>query len=45
MSSARNVAVFDTIAALLAAFVIIPSMVAGGAELSSGGPGLCLSIL
>ena len=35
-----NVAVFDTIAALLAAFVIIPGMAAGGAELSSGGPGL-----
>ena len=28
------------IAALLAAFVIIPGMAAGGAELSSGGPGL-----
>ena len=40
VSSARNVAVFDTIAALLAAFVIIPGMAAGGAELSSGGPGL-----
>lgn len=40
MSSARNVAVIDTIAALLAAFVIIPGMAAGGAELSSGGPGL-----
>ena len=39
-SSARNVAVFDTIAALLAAFVIIPAMAVGGAELSSGGPGL-----
>lgn len=38
--SARNVAIFDTIAALLAAFVIIPAMAAGGAELSSGGPGL-----
>ena len=38
--SARNVAIFDTIAALLAAFVIIPAMVVGGAELSSGGPGL-----
>ena len=38
--SARNVAIFDTIAALLAAFVIIPGMAAGGAELSSGGPGL-----
>jgi NSS family neurotransmitter:Na+ symporter len=40
LSSARNVAVFDTLAALLAAFVIIPAMAAGGAELSSGGPGL-----
>ena len=39
-SSARNVAIFDTLAALLAAFVIIPSMAVGGAELSSGGPGL-----
>lgn len=39
-ASARNVAVFDTIAALLAAFVIIPGMAAGGASLSSGGPGL-----
>ncbi len=33
-------ALFDTIAALLAAFVIIPAMAVGGAELSSGGPGL-----
>ena len=40
VSSARNVAVFDTVAALLAAFVIIPGMAVGGAELSSGGPGL-----
>lgn len=39
-SSARNVALFDTIAALLAAFVIIPAMAAGGAELDAGGPGL-----
>lgn len=39
-SSARNVAVFDTLAALLAAFVIIPAMSIGGAEISSGGPGL-----
>ncbi|MEG1578202.1 MAG: sodium-dependent transporter [Oscillospiraceae bacterium] len=38
--SARNVAIFDTLAALLAAFVIIPAMAAGGAELSKGGPGL-----
>lgn len=39
-SSARNVAFFDTLAALLAAFVIIPAMAAGSASLSSGGPGL-----
>lgn len=39
-SSARNVAFFDTLAAMLAALVIIPAMAAGGAELSSGGPGL-----
>ena len=39
-SSARNVALFDTLAALLAAFVIIPAMAAGGASLDSGGPGL-----
>ena len=38
--SARNVALFDTIAALLAAFVIIPAMAAGGGDLSKGGPGL-----
>ena len=38
--SARNVAIFDTLAALLAAFVIIPAMAAGGAELDAGGPGL-----
>ena len=40
VTSARNVAIFDTLAALLAAFVIIPGMAAGGAELSSGSPGL-----
>lgn len=40
VKSARNVAFFDTIAALLAAFVIIPGMAVVGAELSSGGPGL-----
>lgn len=39
-SSAKNVAFFDTLAALLAAFVIISAMAVGGAELSSGGPGL-----
>ncbi len=40
VTSARNVAIFDTLAALLAAFVIIPGVAVGGAELSSGGPGL-----
>ena len=39
-SSARNVAIFDTIAALLASFVIIPAMATSGAALESGGPGL-----
>lgn len=39
-SSAKSVAFFDTLAALLAAFVIIPAMAVGGAELSEGGPGL-----
>jgi NSS family neurotransmitter:Na+ symporter len=38
--SAAVVAFFDTLAALMAACVIIPAMAAGGAELSSGGPGL-----
>lgn len=39
-NSAFNVALFDTLAAMLAALVIIPSMAAGGASLSTGGPGL-----
>ena len=39
-SSARNVAVFDTMASLLAAFVIIPAMATSGAVLEKGGPGL-----
>ena len=39
-SSARNVAVFDTLAALLAMFVILPAMGVGGVEPSKGGPGL-----
>lgn len=39
-NSAKNVAFFDTLAALLAAFVIIPAMAVGGSELSAGGPGL-----
>ncbi len=39
-SSARNVAFFDTLAALLAMMVILPAMAAGGVEPSTGGPGL-----
>lgn len=39
-SSARNVAVFDTMAALIAAFVIIPAMASASAPLDEGGPGL-----
>ena len=39
-SSARNVALFDTIAAMLAALVILPAMGVGGVEPSTGGPGL-----
>ena len=39
-SSARNVALFDTIAALLAAIVILPAMSVGGISCDSSGPGL-----
>lgn len=39
-SSARNVALFDTIAALLAAFAILPAMASAAAPLDQGGPGL-----
>ena len=39
-SSAKNIAFFDTLAALLAAFVIIPAMAVGSADLNEGGPGL-----
>jgi NSS family neurotransmitter:Na+ symporter len=38
--SAKYVALFDTIAALLAALVIIPAMANAGQQLSQGGPGL-----
>ena len=38
--SAAIVAFFDTVAALLASFVIIPAMAVGGAALTEGGPGL-----
>ena len=37
--SARNVAIFDTLAALVAMIVIIPAMASAGAEMT-GGPGL-----
>ncbi|MEQ2456525.1 sodium-dependent transporter [Flavonifractor hominis] len=41
-TSARNVAIFDTLAALLAAFVIVPSIAASGMNMNdvSAGPGL-----
>lgn len=39
-SSARNVAIFDTLAALMAAFVILPAMATANAPLDTGGPGL-----
>ncbi len=38
--AARNVAVFDTVASLLAALVIIPAAALAGAALDSPGPGL-----
>lgn len=39
-ASAINIGIFDTMAALLAAFLIIPAMATCGEELSAGGPGL-----
>lgn len=39
-ASAARVALFDTIAAMLAALVIIPAMATTGAQLNQGGPGL-----
>lgn len=39
-SAARNVAIFDTIAAFAAAMVIIPAMATANAPLDEGGPGL-----
>ena len=39
-SSARNVAIFDTLAALVATFVIIPAMATTGSGVASKGPGL-----
>ena len=39
-ASAGRVAFFDTLAAMLAALVIIPAMATTGAQLNQGGPGL-----
>ena len=39
-SAAKKVAFFDTLAALLAALVIIPAMATTGSQLNEGGPGL-----
>ena len=39
-AAAGRVALFDTIAAMLAALVIIPAMATTGAQLNQGGPGL-----
>lgn len=38
--SAKYVAIFDTLAAVIASLVIIPAMASAGQTLSSGGPGL-----
>lgn len=43
--SARKVAFFDTLAALIAAMVIIPAMATTGAQLDQGGPGLLFIFL
>lgn len=40
VKSARNIAIFDTLASMLAALVIVPAMAVGGAALDTGGPGL-----
>lgn len=37
---ARNVAIWDTLAAMIAAVTIIPAMATAGQELTEGGPGL-----
>ena len=44
-ASAARVALFDTIAAMLAALVIIPAMATTGAQLNQGGPGLLFIFL
>ena len=45
MASAGRVGFFDTLAALLAALVIIPAMATTGAQLDQGGPGLLFIFL
>lgn len=45
IGAARKVALFDTLAALLAAFVIIPAMATTGSQLDQGGPGLIFIFL
>ena len=44
-ASAARVAVFDTLAAMLAALVIIPAMATTGTQLNQGGPGLMFIFL
>ena len=44
-ASARTVAFWDTMAALVAALTIIPAMATAGQELTSGGPGLMFIFL
>ena len=44
-ASAGRVALFDTMAAILAAFVIIPAMATAGTQLDQGGPGLLFIFL
>lgn len=39
-SSAKNIAFFDSLSAILASLVIIPAMAVGNADLTEGGPGL-----
>lgn len=45
IGAAWKVALFDTLAALLAAFVIIPAMATTGSQLDQGGPGLIFIFL
>ncbi|MBQ8597281.1 MAG: sodium-dependent transporter [Lachnospiraceae bacterium] len=44
-ASAARVAFFDTLAAVLAGFVIIPAMATAGSQLNQGGPGLMFIFL